>query len=167
MKCSKCGTKNDDNFKFCSNCGNKIEVKDEIVNTVVINEEKTINETKKKKIPVLSWLAFYFLMAKILVTIISGVITYNMYSNYESMLDYDSLSYNGLTGLAFLRLIPFLTASLVLSIISRVKNKDTMSLVIMIIDIILIVLIIVAAILLMIFVGAAIIACGDIVGQMH
>ena len=83
------------------------------------------------------------------------------------MLDYNSLSYSSLSGLAFLRLLPLLTASLILSIVSRVKNKDTMSLVIMIIDIILMALIIVAAIIVIIIVGSAIIACGDMVGQMH
>lgn len=165
MYCSKCGKKLDEGVKFCSGCGNKIV--DEIVNIpsmskqkdVVTTNKTNITSTEKKKIPALSWVSLGLLLAKLLVTIISYVLSYNAVLTYTE--DYYSNDYNYFSELGFLSLIPFLTASLVTSIVSRVKHKDTMSLVVMIVDIVLIALAIIGVIIVLWFVSSTIAACGE------
>ena len=156
MYCSNCGKKNDNETKFCENCGNKLEVQKEIVNNNVINNNQ------KKKIPVLSWLSLCFLFAKVAI-IIYCIFSNNYFNNYVS--NYDGIyDYNGMSGLSY---IPFLTTSLILSIVSRVKNKDTMSLVVMVIDIVLFALLIIMIIIEIIFIGVTIIACGEAIGRLY
>ena len=139
MYCRNCGFKNEENSRFCGSCGSELHAN-------YINQNNGINivnsDNKKKGIPVLSWISFGLLMFKIL-TIVISIIAYN--SNFS----------------IYLMWIPSLLGSLITAIISRVMNKDTMSLVVMIIDIILIALGILAIILFVIILGQILFACGE------
>lgn len=166
MFCSNCGKKNDDNSKFCSDCGNVLE--NNISNNTYNNQNipnyynnptptynvptNTYNVNNKKKVPVLSWVSLSLLLTKVLISIIVGIVTYNYTYNY---------SYNSYSGLSIFSYLPLLTASLVTSIVSRVKNKDTMSLVVMIVDIVLIALAIIIVIIFIAAFSSFIYACSN------
>ena len=150
MFCSNCGKKNESYSKFCSECGNILEsnasnssvyASNQNIN-VVPNNTYTVTNNDRKKVPVLSWISLSLLLAKVILSIIIGIVSYNSY-NYSYGYSYLSIS--------LLSYLPLLTASLVTSIVSRVKNKDTMSLVVMIVDIVLIAL---AIIIVVIFIAA-------------
>ena len=138
MYCRNCGFKNEENSRFCGSCGS--ELYSNVNQFSVVNNVNQANT--KKGIPVLSWISFGLLMFKLLIIVIS-IIAYN--SNFST----------------YLMWLPCLLGSLITAIISRVMNKDTMSLVVMIIDIILIALGIIAIILFVIILGQILFACGS------
>ncbi|MBQ9071589.1 MAG: zinc ribbon domain-containing protein [Bacilli bacterium] len=119
MYCGNCGKENDNTSKFCENCGKNIERKEIIQDNNIVDNKKIGSTT-------LSILSLVFCI----VQVVSIFIT------------------NTFDGLDFLTSIPWIIVSLVLAIISRCKYKDTMSLVMIIIDSVLIVLMIIGAIIL-------------------
>lgn len=135
MKCINCGNENKDNTNFCSNCGVKLEqqIQQEPAQNGNI-DIKQIQNTNNKKIPTLSWVASGFLCMQLLC--FGGL--------YVDIMVYESK-------LLFIFAFPYVIVSLILAIISRVRNKDKMSLALIIVDA---VIIIIAICLLVIFVIA-------------
>lgn len=121
MYCSKCGKENNNTSKFCKNCGEQLE-KEQVQNTNIANNKKLGNTN-------LSIISLIFCILQFVATFIASEVP---------ILD-------------FLYNIPWLLISLILAIISRCKYKDTMSLVLIIVDSILIVLMIIGAIILLCF----------------
>lgn len=128
MYCNKCGRENNNTNKFCISCGKKLE-------TNKVNIEQSIKEPKKTRLghTTLSLLSLIFCILQFVISFIASKVNF----------------------LEFLNNIPFILISLVLAIISRCIYKDTMSLVMIIIDSVLMVLMIIGIILLMIFFVAA------------
>ena len=121
MYCKKCGKENESVSKFCKNCGEKIETKE-------LNQNTSNNIVDKEKIgsTTLSIISLIFCVLQFVATFIASKVSY----------------------LEFLSNIPWIIISLILAIISRCKYKDTMSLVMIIIDSVLIVLMIIGVIIL-------------------
>lgn len=128
MKCINCGKENKDNTNFCSNCGVKLEqqIQKESAQNGNINI-KQIQNTNNKKIPTLSWIALGFLCMQLLCFLCQYVEFLYKYV-YSKVL--------------FLFEFPYIIVSLILAIISRVINKDKMSLALIIVDAIIIVIVI-------------------------
>lgn len=137
MYCSKCGKENDNTGKFCGNCGEKIEIKEQVQNINIKNNKK-MGSTN------LSIISLIFCILQFAATFIASEIPI----------------------LEFLYNIPWVLISLVLAIISRCKYKDTMSLVLIIIDSILIILMIIGVIILLWFFSSlfeiALTGCGQL-----
>ena len=131
MKCNKCGSENLENVNYCTNCGTKIAVEN---NENKIVENNTNNS--KNKIPVLSWVSLGLLCMQLI--------------GFLCMINSFLYKFIG-SKLSIIFELPYVVASLILAIISRVKNKDKMSLILIIVDsvviFITIVFIILAAIL--------------------
>lgn len=128
MKCINCGKENKDNTNFCSNCGVKLEQKIQKESAQNGNIDiKQIQNTNNKKIPTLSWVALGFLCMQLLCFLCQYVEFLYKYV-YSKVL--------------FLFEFPYVIVSLILAIISRVINKDKMSLALIIVDAIIIVIVI-------------------------
>ena len=133
MYCIRCGKENNDNSNYCINCGNKLEV-----NKYNISKEDTI---KKDNLGYtnLSIASLICLIVRFFSTFIGIVLSSRWIIE-----------------------IPWLLVSLVLSIISRVKYKDKMSKVLLIVDIVLMVIELILFIILIIIV---IFFISDIIGK--
>ncbi|MBR6690647.1 MAG: zinc ribbon domain-containing protein [Bacilli bacterium] len=121
MYCKNCGRENNNIDKFCNNCGENLYE----------NKELTLPKEKKNKLShtTLSLLSLIFCAFKIAVIVLPDKLIY----------------------LSFLRNIPWILISLVLAIVSRCKYKDTMSLIMIIIDIVLIILLLIVMIIMTFF----------------
>jgi len=111
MRCINCGIENEENNKFCINCGSKLQMSDK----------------KNNKMPTLSIVALIFFIAQFLsfpLKFILGKFVLNM---------------------------PYTLISLIFAIISRIKNNDKVSLVIIIVDYVIISLSIIFMIILFFF----------------
>lgn len=60
MYCSKCGTKNSESAKFCSNCGNSFYSNDTINNEELEKEEKKVEKETPTALIIISWLLMLF-----------------------------------------------------------------------------------------------------------
>ena len=142
MKCSKCNYENQEHSNFCNNCGSKLEIS----NTTEENSNLQNENNKKKKIPALSWVSFGFLLMQLFCFLcqFSQIINKHIYSK-----------------LLFIFELPYVLVSLILAIISRIKNKDTMSLVVLIIDSVIISLAIIFVIIAVIFIISLVNACSN------
>ena len=139
MFCSKCGKQSDKDSKFCNSCGANLFVNQHLTNNNNNQEQnKKISHTK------LSIISLCFLIAQFVMYFIG----------------------NSISALGFLCSIPWVFISLVLAIVSKCKNNDTMSLILIIIDSIVIVLgiifTIVAVFLFASLVEATIFGCGEL-----
>ncbi len=124
MKCINCGKENKNNTNFCSNCGVKLEQQIQQDSTQNGNIDiKQIQNTNNKKKPTLSWVSLGFLCMQLLCFLCQYVEFLYKYV-YSKLL--------------FMFEFPYIIVSLILAIISRVKNKDKMSLVLIIVDAIII-----------------------------
>lgn len=121
MKCPKCGEDVQENDIYCGKCGTKI---------------KNIENTIPNKVPIISWVSLGFLVLEVLVFICGMVLSSMDYANKE--LDY-------------LLYFPYILISLIMAIIGRVLNKDKLSLIVLIIDVVLIVLFVIFSIITVFF----------------
>ena len=139
MYCNKCGTKNENDSNYCINCGNKLENNNVIFN----NSNNSINNDGVVEKTNLSIASLVCLGIKFL-SVFVGFISSSKWF-FE---------------------LPWLLISLVLAIISRVKYKDKMSKILIIVDSILlvieIILFIIVMIILTIFVSEMIEGCNGI-----
>ena len=116
MICNNCNKLNDEDNKYCEYCGNKLD------SANVNNQVYDISADNKGKKSFLPWISLGLLCFSVVVFIPILMCFFNI---------------------LFISIIPFviiflllLIASLVLSIVSRVDNHDSMSLVIMILSIV-------------------------------
>lgn len=123
MYCSKCGTKNETSSNFCINCGSKLDG----TNNTITNVDNNVNNNDLQSTN-LSIASLVCLIVKF-VSIFIGFASSSKWF-FE---------------------LPWLLASLILAIISRVKYKDKMSKVLIIVDAILMVLEIILFIIAIIF----------------
>lgn len=121
MYCSKCGSKNEDISKFCINCGEKLEITTAIGDNN-INSEKKLSKTN------LSIASLVCLVISVIATPAGYVIQIKRL--YE---------------------VPWFFISLILAIISRVKYKDKMSKVLIVIHVSLFALAVIAIVCIFIF----------------
>lgn len=139
MYCNKCGTKNENDSIYCVNCGNKLVNNNEIVN----NSNNSINSNGLVEKTNLSIASLVCLGIKFL-SIFVGFVSSSKWF-FE---------------------LPWLLISLVLAIISRVKYKDKMSKILIIVDSILlvieIILFIIIMIILSIFISEVVGGCNGI-----
>lgn len=142
MNCNNCGYKNEKNSNFCMNCGVKLE------NVQNIEEEQAKVNDVKQKVSVLSWIAFSLL----LIGIFCSICRFNINISNKNILYY-------------IINLPWIVTSLILAIISRVKNKDKMSIVIVIIDTIILAIRVICIIVLAILFVSVINACNDYVSE--
>lgn len=115
MKCLKCGSLNDSECKFCSNCGNPLPE---------VNGKQITNKLKKMSMISLLFLIFQFLIPFLFrwLNIICSLFTeFKILSNLMDFIIY----------------FPWALVSLVLAIISRSLYKDQLSLIVLIIDLVL------------------------------
>lgn len=149
MFCSNCGKENSNDSKFCTNCGVKlgqpiaVSIENNLTNESVNLQSKNTN---KKKIPTLSWISLGFLGMQLFCFLcqFNGFLYKCVYSK-----------------LLFIFEFPYVIVSLILAIISRVKNKDKMSLVLIIVDTVVIVLAIIFIVLAVLLLVSVINACSD------
>lgn len=118
---------------YCSKCGKENNNTSNFCKSCGAKLEKVKNNTKQNNPPTLSILSLIFCILQFVATFIASKINY----------------------LDFLYNIPWVVISLVLAIISRCLYKDTLSLVLIIVDVVLIVLIIIGFILLFFFLISA------------
>ena len=153
MKCNYCGNEINKDAKFCPDCGARIENSIQQEKMLDSNNDSYKQKTpeNKNKIPVLSWISFGFLCMQLLsyIFLFNRALYNSIYSKFLYIFE-----------------IPYVLVSFVLAIISRVKNKDNMSLVLIIIDSVLIALsiifLILAVILLVSIINEIIEGCGSI-----
>ena len=124
MYCIRCGTENKDNSNYCTHCGNKLEVN----NNIQVNKVDSVNREQM------------------------GSTNLSIASLVCLILKFVSLFGGLLSSSKWIMEVPWLLASLILAIISRVKYKDKMSKVLLIVDIILMVLEVILFIILIIII---------------
>lgn len=149
MKCINCGNESKENDNFCTNCGVRLGQSIEIsTENNVTNESVNLQSknTNKKRIPTLSWISLGFLGMQLFCFLcqFNGFLYKNVYSK-----------------LLFIFEFPYVIVSLILAIISRVKNKDKMSLVLIIVDSVVIVIAIIFIVLAVLLMISVINACSD------
>ena len=115
MICNNCNKLNEEGNKFCKYCGSKLDSAN--VNNQIISINNSENKGKKSFLP---WISLGLMLLKLFLIVLTAF-------------------FPDVRILLYLNFIPLLIGSLILSIISRVINKDKLSLLIMIVDIILIV----------------------------
>lgn len=120
MYCSKCGKENSNNDKFCVNCGAEFN-KDISIQT----NQNNISKNNKQSIPKLSWISLWLFCVQFLIGTISYILS--IFNNEVT---------NSIASVIYFLIASCLIASLVTSIISRVQNKDKMSFVLLIVNII-------------------------------
>ena len=116
MKCSNCGNENNVRDSFCSKCGNKLS-----------QVEQKVKKSDNKKIPTLSWIALSLLCMQLFcfICFFNSFLYKYIYSN-----------------LLFIFEFPYTIVSLILAIISRIKNKDKMSIALIIANLLIIIIVI-------------------------
>ena len=120
MHCSKCGKENSNNYRFCVNCG--AEFNKEIS---IQTNQNNISKNNKQPIPKLSWISLWLFCVQFLIGTISYILS--IFNNEVT---------NSIASVIYFLIALCLIASLVTSIISRVQNKDKMSFVLLIVNII-------------------------------
>ena len=146
MKCINCGDENKNSANFCSNCGTKLE------QNIQSNQNVSSQNANNSKIPTLSWVSLGFLCMQLFCFFCqnAGFTFKTVHSKASFVFEF-----------------PYIIVSLILAIISRVKNKDRMSLAVIIVDAIVIFIVIIFIILAAILFASVINSCSDPNSQLH